>query len=367
MIEILNQFLSNFLQLSNAMAIYILVGLFFAGVLKQIIPDDFVSKHLGERSNLAVIKATLFGIPLPLCSCSVIPLANSLKKEGASKGAVQSFLISTPITGVDSIMATFGFFGWIFTIYRVISSMIIAICAGIFSNIFDKEDEALKQKIPKNETKSCCCNSGVGVGESGSVCSNASVGAGENKRKKFSLKGVFDYAFNTLFGDMAKPLFFGLIAGALFMTFMPKEYANLIFENQYLTYLLIMLLALPLYICATSSLPIAAALMAEGMSPGAGFIFLTAGPATNSVTMGVVYKTLGKKSLIIYMSVISVLSFLFAILLDVFMDKMNITNIVKHHEDLSGIYTLASIIMLLMMGYFLIKPLFKKSEIKSCH
>ena len=361
MIELLNQFLSNFLQLSNAMAIYILVGLFFAGVLKQIIPDDFVSKHLGERSNLAVIKATLFGIPLPLCSCSVIPLANSLKKEGASKGAVQSFLISTPITGIDSIMATFGFFGWIFTIYRVISSMIIAICAGIFSNIFDKEDEVLKQEIPKNETKSCCCSGNQ------SVCVSGSENISGNKRKKFSLKDVFDYAFNTLFGDMAKPLFFGLIAGALFMTFMPKEYANLIFENQYLTYLLIMLLALPLYICATSSLPIAAALMAEGMSPGAGFIFLTAGPATNSVTMGVVYKTLGKKSLIIYMSVISVLSFLFAILLDVFMDKMNITNIVKHHEDLSGIYTLASIIMLLMMGYFLIKPLFKKSEIKSCH
>ncbi len=349
-IESINQFFVNFLHLSNAMAIFILVGLLVAGVLKQIIPNNFISKHLGDSSYISVIKATLFGVPLPLCSCSVIPLANSLRKEGASKGAVQSFLISTPITGVDSILATFGFFGWFFTIYRVISSMIIAIGAGILSNIFDKDNEnGLNQK--KQNQQSCCC-------------ANKTL---NDQKNRFSIKAVFDYAFNILFKDMAKPLFFGLIAGALFMTFMPKEYANLIFENQYLTYLLIMLLALPLYICATASLPIAAALMAEGMSPGAGFIFLTAGPATNSVTMGVVYKTLGKKSLTIYMSVISILSFLFAFALDMFVDKMEISIITKHHEDTSGIYTLASIIMLLLMSYFLIKPMFESKKINSCH
>jgi hypothetical protein len=226
--------------------------------------------------------------------------------------------------------------------------MIIAIVTGILQNTLDKDFE--NQSVAEPE-KSCCCKSKQVI----------------KQKKKFNIKEVFNYAFGTLFGDMAKPLFFGLIAGALFMTFMPKEYASLVFENQYLTYLLIMLLALPLYICATASLPIAAALMAEGMSPGAGFIFLTAGPATNSVTMGVVYKTLGKKSLIIYLSVISVLSFLFALVLDRFMDKMDVSMIVKHHEDTSGIYTLASIIMLLMMGYFLLKPLFGKSESKSCH
>ncbi len=212
------------------MAIFILVGLFVAGILKQIIPDDFVSKHLGDNSYLSVIKATLFGVPLPLCSCSVIPLASSLRKEGASKGAVQSFLISTPITGVDSILATFGFFGWIFTIYRVISSMIIAIVTGILQNILDKDFENSSITEPE---KSCCCKSKQVI-----------------KKKKFKIKEVFNYAFGTLFGDMAKPLFFGLIAGALFMTFMPKEYASLVFENQYLTYILIMLLALPLYTAA---------------------------------------------------------------------------------------------------------------------
>ena len=125
---------NNFLLLLDAMSIYLLVGLLLAGILKQIIPDDFISKHLGKSSIGSVIKATIFGIPLPICSCSVIPLAQSLRKEGASKGAVQSFLISTPITGVDSILATFSFFGLIFTLFRVLSSIIIAIIVGLIQN-----------------------------------------------------------------------------------------------------------------------------------------------------------------------------------------------------------------------------------------
>ena len=121
---------NNFLVLLDAMSIYILIGLLIAGILKQLIPDDFVVKHLGKGSVSSVLKATIFGIPLPVCSCSVIPLAQGLRKEGASKGAVQSFLISSPITGVDSILATFSFFGLLFTIFRVISSIMIAIIVG---------------------------------------------------------------------------------------------------------------------------------------------------------------------------------------------------------------------------------------------
>ncbi len=115
------------------------LGLLFAGILKQLIPDDFVSRNLGNDSIGSVIKATVFGIPLPVCSCSVIPIAQGLKNEGASKGAVQSFLISTPITGVDSILATFSFFGLIFTIFRVISSIIIAITVGLIQNFIEKK------------------------------------------------------------------------------------------------------------------------------------------------------------------------------------------------------------------------------------
>ena len=127
-------------QLSLAMAPYIIFGLAFAGVLHELVPDSIVTKHLGKDNITSVLKSTIFGIPLPVCSCGVIPLATSIKKSGASKGATLSFLISTPITGVDSILATYGIFGWIFTLYRALTSMIIAMVAGILTNIFDKDE-----------------------------------------------------------------------------------------------------------------------------------------------------------------------------------------------------------------------------------
>ena len=334
---------NNFLILLDAMAIYVLFGLLFAGILKQIIPDDFVIKHLGRGSVSSVVKATLFGIPLPVCSCSVIPLAQSLKKEGASKGAVQSFLISSPITGVDSILATFSFFGLIFTIFRVISSVIIAITVGLIQNFVDKDEKIIKEEV---SISSCGCSNS---------CSSSSV------KKSFSIKKVFFYAYVTLFVDMVKPLFIGLIFGALFTTLAPKEYTSLLFENQILTYIVIMLFSMPLYVCATASLPIAAALMLEGMSAGAAFIFLTAGPATSAITMSVVYKTLGKTSLIIYLSTISVLSLFFGFLFDLFFSDINILQFNLHDEETNLISQIASFIMLFLMAYYLIKPwLFRK-------
>ena len=341
---------NNFLVLLDAIAIYVLFGLLFAGILKQIIPDDFVIKHLGRGSVSSVVKATLFGIPLPVCSCSVIPLAQSLKKEGASKGAVQSFLISSPITGVDSILATFSFFGLIFTIFRLISSVIIAIIVGLIQNFVEKDEKLIKENVP---VSSCGCTSS---------CSSTAV------KKSFSIKAAFSYAYVTLFVDMVKPLFIGLIFGALFTTLAPKEYTSLLFENQILTYIVIMLFSMPLYVCATASLPIAAALMMEGMSAGAAFIFLTAGPATSAITMSVVYKTLGKTSLIIYLSTIGILSFLFGFGFDSFFSDVNILQFDLHNEETSLISQIASLTMLFLMAYYLIKPLLfkKKSETSSC-
>ncbi|MDC0933302.1 SO_0444 family Cu/Zn efflux transporter [Arcobacteraceae bacterium] len=346
--ETLILYSTNFFELLNAMAIYILVGIIFAGVLKQIIPDDFVSKHLGEGNFSSVLKASLLGIPMPLCSCSVIPFANSLKKEGASKGAVQSFLISTPITGADSIIATYAFFGWVFTIYRVVSSLIIAIIAGVLQNMVDN-----KFKKEKGQTKvesSCCCESS---------CSSVNKD-NETIKKSFSIKEVFDYAFNTIFKDFAKPLLFGLLLGAVFTTFLPKEYANMVFENQFLSYGLILLISIPLYVCATASLPIAAALMLSGLSGGAAFIFLSAGPATNSVTMSVIYKSLGKSALVIYLGTIAILSLVFGYLFDTYFPTLDILNFVNHKEETSILNIISSVFMLCLMAYYFIKPILEK-------
>lgn len=351
--ELAHEFANNFLKLLDAFSVYVMVGLFVAGILKQIVPDDFVSSHLGKDSTSSVVKATLFGIPLPVCSCSVIPLAQGLKKEGASKGAVQSFLISTPITGVDSILATYSLFGWVFTVFRLISSIVIAITVGLVQNIFEKKDT--KEELDQTEEKASCCSTQT------SCCSS------ESEKKHFSFIAVLKYGYGTLFSDMAKALLIGLILGALFITFMPQEYSKILFENQFLTYIVVMLFAMPLYTCATASLPIAAALMLQGMSGGAAFIFLTAGPATSAVTMSIVYKLLGKRALIIYVSTIFVLALLFGIAYDTFFGELILLGISHEHESSSLIESISSLVMLLLIFYHLFKGKFsKKEESKSC-
>ena len=329
--ELVIQFIDNFLVLLNAMSIYIIIGLLIAGVLKQLIPDTFVSNHLGNDSVGSVVKATLFGIPLPVCSCSVIPLAQGLRNEGASKGAVQSFLISTPITGVDSILATYSLFGFVFTIFRVISSIIIAISVGLVQNFIQKDD--VKR-----------------VGDTQSFCGCSSNC--ETTKKSFSLVSSLKYGYGTLFADMAKPLLIGLILGAVFVTFIPQEYTKLLFENQFLTYFIVMLFAMPLYTCATASLPIAAAFMLQGMSAGAVFIFLTAGPATSMITMSVVYKMLGKTSLIVYLVVIALLAFLFGYIYDTYFTKLSLLMISIDEDEVSLLNNISSVLMIILIFQF---------------
>jgi uncharacterized membrane protein YraQ (UPF0718 family) len=360
--EIITLFFTALVDLSNAMAPYILFGLIFAGILHEIVPDSIVTKHLGKESVLSVIKATVFGILLPVCSCGVIPLATSIKKSGASKGATLSFLISTPITGVDSILATFGMFGWIFTIYRVVTSMIIAMFAGIITNIFDKEPEQpvtinkfsphpknFTIKVSKEETKSCCCSAG-------SFC--------DEEKKKFSFKKAMNYSFITLFGDIAKPLFWGLLLGALITIAIPQNLSNILSEYYWFSYLIAISIAVPMYVCATASLPIAAGLMLSGVSAGAAFVFLSAGPATNTVTIGVVKKMLGTKSVYIYLGSIIFGSILFGFGLDFIFDinEINPKSLIHIDEEAGWLAISSSLILWLFMIYFITKAYFKGNE-----
>ncbi len=339
------EFFTALYDLSNAMAIYILFGLAFAGILHELVPNSIVTKHLGNETLGSVIKATVFGIPLPVCSCGVIPLATSIKKSGASKGATLSFLISTPITGVDSILATYGMFGWVFTIYRVLTSMVIAMFAGILTNILDKEviEEA-------QEEHSSCCSS--------TSCSS------EPKEKKFSLLGAFKYAFITLLGDIAKPLLWGLLLGALITIAIPQNLSDILIEYSWLSYIIVIAIAIPMYVCATASLPIAAALMLSGVSAGAAFVFLSAGPATNTVTIGVVKKMLGTTSLYIYLGTIIIGSILFGLGLDFIFDinSIDVKSLIHMEESAGLLEILSSIILWAMMLFFILKPLFRKIQ-----
>ena len=360
-------------QLTLAMSPYILFGLLFAGILHELVPDSIVTKHLGKDNISSVVKSTIFGIPLPVCSCGVIPLATSIKKSGASKGATLSFLISTPITGVDSILATYGIFGWIFTLYRAVTSMVIAMTAGILTNIFDKDTSAgpaIEVKKPAFSTVASKNNSSLLTPHSslktescgtdtGSCCSSANA-----DKKSFSFTSAMKYAFVTLLGDIAKPLFWGLLLGALITVAIPDNLAGLLQDNSWLSYLLVIAIAIPMYVCATASLPIAAGLMLSGVSAGAAFVFLSAGPATNTVTIGVVKRMLGNRSLAIYLGSIITGSILFGLGLDYIFDASAIDPTSLIHMDEKGgiISILSSIVLWSLVVWFMIKPYFEKKD-----
>jgi uncharacterized membrane protein YraQ (UPF0718 family) len=344
--DILKELLLNFIDLANTMSIYILFGLIFAGILKEILPNDFISKHLGKNSFGSVIKATILGIPMPVCSCSVIPLAKSLQKEGASNGAVQSFLISTPITGVDSILATYSFFGLFFTIYRVFTSIIIAITTGLLQNIFQKNS---KNRLNIKPTKFTSIPNKIKF--TADKINHCNLGTIEKKRA-FSIKRVFVYAFNTLFGDISKSLFIGLIIGSLFSTFLPKELISSLGDNLIITYILVLIISMPLYVCATSSLPIGASLLISGLPIGAVYLFLSAGPATNSVTMSVINNMFGKKGFFIYIGTISILSIIFGYILDNYFNNIEISRFIEANQHFTILNYIATTIMIILMLYY---------------
>ena len=282
------------------MAPYLIIGFIFAGILHVFISVERISRHLGKGNFWSVLKATLFGIPLPLCSCSVIPAISTLRKAGASKGATLAFLISTPTSGVDSILATYSLLGPVFTVYRVVAAFIAGVLSGVGANIFDRK-ETTEKKIAKTSCPVC-----------GDHADDHDHSFGTRMRAFIS------YSFGELIRDIGKWILIGTAIGGAISYFVPEGLITTYLSSPILQMLLMLVLSIPLYICAMGSLPIAAALIMKGISPGAAMVLLIAGPATNAVTVTVVSKTLGRRSLIIYLSSIVItamgLGFLFDLL-----------------------------------------------------
>jgi len=303
--------------LLSKMSIYLLFGFFFAGIIHIFLKPETISKHLGGSTISSVLKASLLGIPLPLCSCGVIPAALSLRKEGAGRGAVLSFLISTPTTGIDSIIATYALLGKLFAVYRIIVSFLAAFLVGILSNLFTGQDISIE------ESKDHDCK----------LCDD---GEPTHHKHSFSenIKGVFTYAFHTLLNDTAMWLLIGLLIGGAISFFIPEEFIQSNLGSGWKSIGLMILIGMPMYVCASGSLPIVVALMIKGLNPGAAFAFLLAGPATNTVTMTFVYKNLGKASFFIYIGCIIICSFCFAMVLNLIWPMfggMNVTNLAHAH------------------------------------
>lgn len=229
----------------------------------------------GGSSFSSVLYAALFGIPLPPCSCGVIPTAMSLKKEGASKGATVSFLIATPQTGVDSIIATYSLIGLPFAIMRPLAALATALSGGQMVNIFDKKDDS-------------------------KAIETASATAVQKKTFTGKCLTALKYAYVDMIQDIGRWLIIGLVVAGLITAFIPESFFAMFSGNSLLSMLIVLVFAIPMYLCATGSIPIAAALMLKGLSPGTALVLLMAGPAVNAASMLVVGKVLGKRTLTIY-------------------------------------------------------------------
>jgi len=375
---IILNYLENFWELLSSIAPYILIGIFLAGAMKLFIKDEWIKRELGDGTFKSSLKAILLGIPLPLCSCSVIPFATSLRKSGASRSSTLSFLIATPITGVDSIAATYGVLGWFFTLYRVLSSIVIALLAGVLSMVFDREGpETSPAEVKPDPIKPAIATPAAGgtfsfqqpatatavftkeepeeACSGGSCCTTASstvTAAEESWIEKLWHQSVY-----TIFGDFTKALFIGIALGALLVTFMPESLSAYLGENLWVNYLLVILIAAPLYICATSSIPLGVALLAAGFSPGAVFVFLTAGPASSTVTMSVVKKVLGTRSLILYLVAVIVGTLLFGALFDTFFAEEGAAIVqMAQAGEKAGFLAQISAVFLLILGWKVVFP-----------
>ena len=334
---------------------YLLFGLLISGVIHQYVPMEKVKKWLGSKSLGAVFKASAVGVPLPLCSCSVIPTAVTLRKGGASNGATSAFLISTPESGVDSISITYALMDLPMTIIRPLAAFASAFFAGTLQFFFND------YKLPESEmtpVKSCCAST---------------KNKTENKVKQNTFLGVFKFGFGKLNDDIAGWLTIGILLGALIDFIVPENFFTSMgmIENR----VMILLIGIPLYICASASTPIAVSLMLKGLSPGSALLFLLVGPATNISNIAVLQKYIGKKGVLINIFSIAFVALVFSFIVDWLYSSYFVLSLNKqlHHHDHTGMWwqqlSAVVLVVLLLKGIYKenIVPKLKKKEAKSCH
>ena len=317
-------FLLSLWDTLREMAPFLLFGFFVAGVLSVFIQPETVEHHLGGSGIKQVLKAALFGVPLPLCSCGVIPVGASLRRHGASAGATTSFLISTPQTGVDSIMVTLSLLGPVFAIFRPIVSFVSGVIGGALVNTFGPAQDPSQPNGP------------VCVGE---CCTGT---PGQNRFVR-----AIRYGFITLPKDINKALIIGVLIAGLIAAIVPDDYFSTILGGGILSMLVMMLVGIPIYVCATASVPIAAALIMKGVSPGAALVFLMTGPATNAATISTIWRTMGRRTAGLYLGTVAGASILAGLLLDMLISGTAETAIHAPHWMIPGeVKTTAAVVLL---------------------
>lgn len=401
--------MDEILLLINEMSPYLLLGFLLAGLMHAFIPGRYYTRFLSKPTLGSVINAAIFGIPLPLCSCGVIPTAMSLRKEGASRGAVTSFLIATPQTGIDSIIATFSLMGVPFAVIRPIAALVTAVLGGWMVNTFVslRDRKAHREMaegtiVKTEETETCTCHCHCHENKAESCCpegdsddhhhhhhsgehhhhsshhhssrhhhgSSSSCHCHDRKIPETiggKIVEALRYAFLDMMSDIGKWLVIGLVVAGLITIYVPDEVFTIFKDNTMASMILVLIISIPMYLCATGSIPIAVVLMLKGLTPGAALVLLMAGPACNMASILVIRKDLGFRTLVIYILSIVIGAVFFGCLIDWlqysgmidFTSRVSQTMEIK--EDGAGIikWTSTIVLTLLLLFNLIFKPLGK--------
>jgi uncharacterized membrane protein YraQ (UPF0718 family)/copper chaperone CopZ len=345
-VNYIKEFLHEFFLILTEMSPYLLLGFLFSGILHLAFPKKKVRKYMGGKSVSSIFNASLLGVPLPLCSCGVIPTGISFYKHGASKASTVSFLISTPQTGVDSIFVTYSLIGLPFAIIRPIVAFATGIFGGLLTRMADRNNTDA-ERVETNDER-------------------------EIPKGFFpKIKEMFRYSFVEFLQDISNWLVIGLLIAALISVFIPDNFFADKLPGNFIGMLLILVIAIPVYICATASVPVAAVLMMKGLSPGAALVLLMAGPATNAATITMIGKVLGKRTLFSYLGAIITGALLSGLFIDYFLPPEWFTlsphfgHGAHDHQMLPGWLQTGSAILLslfIINGYIL--KYFSKSVVK---
>lgn len=336
----MSHYFENLLHLALEASPWLLFGLIIAGLLKAFIPQSWLEKHLGGEGIKPMLKAAFFGAPLPLCSCGVIPAALALRRSGASKPSTVSFLVSTPETGVDSVSITYALLGPVMAITRPIAAIASALLSGFLvmkempqassteqaaDNLDCCSSKSSGHQEEPDTTHNCCapatsCCSNEPAQET-SCCSEKTETASIGLIKK--AQAGLEYTFKQLFSDIALWLLAGLLFAAAVQTFVPSSFLS-DWGSGLLAMIVMILIGVPMYVCATASTPIAAGLILAGISPGTALVFLMAGPATNIGSLGIISKELGKQAVTAYLAGVSITAIAAGLTLDAIVEKFDV-------------------------------------------
>lgn len=339
-------YLRNFWSIFSAMAPWLLFGYFAAGVIACFLKPEQIKKHFGGSESKAVLKAVFIGIPLPVCSCGVIPIATALRNEGAGKGATGAFFISTAQIGVDSAIVTASMLGWCAALIRALTAFLSGITGGLLISLFCK-DIPVQQKEKKN---SCCC-----------CCHSDKV----EKGMKHHFRFIFSYGFLRMMKSTAPSLLLGMAVAALIRQIVPENFgADSLCGNMILEFAVVLIFSIPLYICSSASVPVALTLILKGFSPGAALLFLIAGPTIHTVSITSMRQIIGTKAMMIAVGSIAFWAITAGVIVNIFNIPLdNVVSYVSASENGTALKTFCGIVLALLVCRALVARYFEKSAL----